>query len=79
MNVKKLEVGCEFVAKKAYPFYDDEPISSNEERICDITDGERAEILEYNNEDNTYKLLNLSLETPDAWFIISESDLLKLQ
>jgi len=65
--------GHTFTAKMNYPL-GMEP----SEVSLDAHVGEILQIIEYREKTNEYKLLNISLEAPEAWFIVSAQDLMTL-
>ena len=48
---------------------------NNETFSPDIIAGENFKVLSYDEVTNEYKLLNLSSETPEAWFTVSDDEL----
>lgn len=68
LNGAKL-VDKTYVARKGFP--------KSTQRTTEgqlISVDEKFKVLEFNSEKNEYKLLNLDLGTPDAWFIVSQEE-----
>lgn len=64
-------MGYTFTAKANYPL----GMVPSEDLSLDAHEGEKLQIIGYAQETNQFKLLNTSLEAPEAWFIISPEDL----
>lgn len=63
-------LGEEYIATDNYP---KEKVESK-----DINKNERFKIIEISEDKKEFKILNLSLGTPDAWVTISEDELRKI-
>lgn len=70
-----INIGEAFVARKSYPFI--ERGRKTEDFSYDIKTGEK--VLIQSKDGNLYKLVNLSLEEDNAWVMVPEEDVLKLQ
>lgn len=71
-----LFIGQRFNAMQNFPLglgpYEDEDVS------LDAHKGEVLEIIEYDESKDEYKLRNISMAHPEAWFIVSQQQLLIL-
>lgn len=76
---KNLRIGYSFFAKRTFPLFYDGEITPDKEVILDIMAGERAKIISYCPATKKYTLLNLTVESLEAWFKVNEDELLLLQ
>lgn len=76
---KYLRVGHRFIAKRTVPYFAEKTLSPKEEVFLELMVGEKAEIIDYNPENNIYKLINLTMEIEDAQFELKEEEVLLVQ
>lgn len=73
-------VGYEFVARKSYPFLErGEARRIDEEFSYDIKTGEYIRIIEVDETNQLYTLLNLTLQSNHAWVKLTKDELDRLQ
>ena len=75
--IDPLGVGVEFVSRKSHPKFTRQQKAV--EHSYDVKVGERLKIVSYHEDDDTYMLLNVSLCSSDAWFMVSKEELLMIR